>query len=248
MRRYQLVLGCVTVATLLVMGLMGGCGEKPQETDMIEPPMSVDQPPDGGPPAGADTPAADIPAGAETLSDVLGSFQMPTSFVMTVTESSGEAAEEPGARIAMKMDGEQAAKMRMEEEGGAEVLILDMEASTMYSYNTSTNEGFKMPLAEEEAQDAPAPWGDYDPEAKVVGSEEMDGVDCWVVEVTGDDGPGKMWIGKRDGLMRKAEGPDGSAVFSYTDIDAVADSEFEVPEGIELADMSDFGEMMEDAE
>ncbi len=242
MRRYQLVLGCVTVATLLVMGLMGGCGEKPQETDMIEPPMPAGQPPDGGPPA------ADIPADAETLSDVLGSFQMPTSFVMTIVESSGEAAEESGARIAMKMDGEQAAKMRMEEEGGAEVLIMDLGASVMYSYNTSSNEGFKMPLGEEEAQGAPAPWEDYDPEAKVVGSEEMDGVDCWVVEVTGDDGPGKMWIGKRDGLMRKAEGPDGSAVFTYTDIDAVADSEFDVPEGIEMTDWSELGEMMEGVE
>ena len=164
---------------------------------------------------------------------------------MTVKESEGEAAEEAGQTMTMKMDGARATKMRMQEEGpeGIEVMILDFENGVMLSYNTATNEGFKLPIGEQEAEEAPAPWEDYNPDQKILGSETIDGVDCWIVEITGDEGPGKMWIGKQDGLMRRGEAPGGTAVFTITEVNSVPDSAFEVPEGIELSDMSDLGDI-----
>ncbi len=248
MGRYQLVSSCVVIVALFAAALMGGCGEKPQAREAGEV-MPTPGPTESGeaPPAEGEAAAADIPESAEKLGDVMGSFTMPSSFVMTVKESEAEAAGEAGQTMTFKMDGARAARMRMQEESaeGTEVMILDFENGVMLSYNTGSGHGFKFPIGEEEVEEVPAPWEDYDPEHKVLGGETIDGVDCWIVEVTSDEGPGKMWIGKQDGLMRKAEAPDGMAVFTITEVDSVPDSAFEVPEGIELSDMSDLSDIPE---
>jgi len=240
MRTGWVVLGCLAVVALMLMGTLAGCGEKPQTSDIVEVPTPETAPgvtPDEG---GAGAPAADIPESAETLADVLGTFQIPSSFVMTVTTEGEEEAQRSGT-MTVKMAGPQMARMRMEEEGdeGSEVMIMDFENKVMTSYNTTTNEGFQFPISDEEAADAPDPTEGYNPEFRVLGSETIDGVDCWIVEVTGEQGEGKMWIGKADGLMRKAEEAGGTQTMSYTDINEVPDSAFEVPAGVTLTDMSD---------
>lgn len=237
MRTGWVVPGCLAIVALLVMGVLGGCGEKPQTTDVVEVPMPDDVP--GVSPE--DAGAADIPESAETMAEVLGTFQIPSSFVMTVTTTSGEGEEtSQSGTMTVKMDGPRMATMRMEEVGeeGSEVMIMDFAGKVMTSYNTATNEGFQFPISDEEAADAPDPTEGYNPEFKILGSETIDGVDCWIVEVTGDQGEGKMWIGKRDGLMRKAEAPEGTQTMAYSDINEVPDSAFEVPAGVELTDMS----------
>ncbi len=240
MRIGSVTLGCLAVVALLLIGVMAGCGEKPDtgEVSIPTPETAPGTVPDEG---SAQAPAADIPESAETMADVLETFQIPSSFVMTVTtQAEGEEPEQSGTMTVM-MDGPQMAKMRMEEEGeeGSEVMIMDFEGNVMISYNTATKEGFQFPLNEDEAENVPDVTEGYNPDYRILGSETVDGVDCWIVEVTGEEGEGKMWIGKADGLMRKAEAPEGTQIMSYTDINEVSESVFDVPEDIELADMSD---------
>lgn len=219
---------CVVMA-VLVLGALGGCGE--QAPDM-EPVMidDIDDP-------GVAEPA-EIPEDAETMADVLGSFTMPTSFRMTVEEDGMSQS------MALKMDGDQAAKMRIEHESpqGVEVMIMDFEGGQMISYNADTKEGFSVPISEEEAADAPMPWEDYDESFRIVGSEEINGVDCWVVETT-DEEDMRAWIGKADGLMRQVQDGDEIVTFVIDDLNAVPDSEFEVPSDVEISDMTMGGPM-----
>ncbi|MGI5818501.1 MAG: hypothetical protein ACOX9R_10455 [Armatimonadota bacterium] len=231
MRMNRTTVGLACMMAVLMLAVLGGCGEQAQE-------MSGDLPDimdEGGAPVGAAAPdggeAAEIPDSAETLADVIGSFTMPTSFRMTV-EHDGETQT-----MAMAMSGDQATKMRVEHDTpqGTEVFIMNFDGGEMISYNATEKSGFRFPIGEAEAGDAPQPWEDYDAAARVVGSEEIDGVDCWIVEI-GEEA-GTAWIGKRDGLMRKVEDGESVTTFTISDLNAVPDSVFEVPGDVEIGEM-----------
>lgn len=237
MRRNHVVLGLLVLVSLVVCAAFIGCPgpEEPEEPAVTSEPIEVrteEQQEASG--EGAET--AD---GAEELGDVLEGFEMPSSFVMTMKEAE---AEGPGRKMAMKMDGEKASKVRIEQEtaSGTEVTIMDLEDEVMYSYDTASNEGMKLPMQAGAAQDAPVePWEGYEAGYKIVGSETMDGVDCWIVEITEEGKAGTVWIGKQDGLMRRVESPGETMTMTITDVNSVPDSEFEVPEDIEIGEMPD---------
>ena len=97
-----------------------------------------------------------------------------------------------------------------------------------------------VPVGEEEAADAPMPYEDYDEEAKVTGSEEINGVDCWVVETAEMGAEGEtatVWIGKKDGLMRQVEHGEDVTTFTISDVNAVDASVFEVPDDVTIEEM-----------
>ncbi len=227
----------VVLMAALIVGVLGGCGEQAQETD-AEAPVVIDEDlgPDGDGPT--DDTTAEIPETAETMADITGSFTMPTSFRMTVEE--GEMSQS----MAMKMDGEQATKMRIEHDGeqGTEIMVMDFEGGEMVSYNTETMQGFSVPITDEEAADAPMPWDEYDETAEVVGSEEINGVDTWIVEteqpgMDGETSEATVWIGKEDGLMRQVRQGEETVKFTISDVNSVPDDAFEVPGDVEISEM-----------
>ncbi len=231
-------LRCTSVlVAALIIGVLGGCGEQAQDVDEEMPVITDDLEPDNGDAAPDGTASQDVPDDAETMADVVGSFTMPTSFRMTVEDEQGTAQT-----MAMKMDGEQATKMRVEHEApeGAQVMIMDFEGGQMVSYDPSANEGFSMPVSDEEAADAPMPWDDYEETAEIVGSEEINGVDTWIVE-TGPEGPegetATVWIGKDDGLIRQVRQGEETLTFTISDVNSVPDDAFEVPDDVEISDM-----------
>lgn len=230
MRRNHVVAGTLVLFGLVVCVALIGCpgSEQPEEQAVTTEPVEVR------------TEEQPEPAdGAEELGDVLDAFEMPSSFVMTMKEAD---AEGPGRKMAMKMDGEKATKVRIEQEtaSGTEVMIMDLEDEVIYSYDTASNEGMKLPMQAGAAQDAPVePWEQYEAGYKIVGSETMDGVDCWIVEITQEGETGRAWIGKQDGLMRRVEAPGETMTITIADVNSVPDSEFEVPAGIEISEMPD---------
>jgi outer membrane lipoprotein-sorting protein len=227
----------------LIIGVLGGCGEQAQDVDEEMPVITDDLEPDNGDAAADGTPSQDIPDDAETMADVAGSFTMPTSFRMTVEDAQGNTQT-----MAMKMDGEQATNMRIEHEApeGAQIMIMDFEGGEMVSYDPSTNEGFNMPVSDEEAADAPMPWEDYDEAAEIVGSEEINGVDTWIVEAAPEGPEGEaatIWIGKEDGLMRQVKQGEETVTFTISDLNSVSDDAFEVPDDVEISEMPAPGPM-----
>ncbi|MBD3292427.1 MAG: hypothetical protein GF393_05855 [Armatimonadia bacterium] len=242
MRKDWIKLVGMLALTFLMTGVLAGCGEQAQDTETDMPAMVDDDaggtaPAEGGESApGEESPTAEIPDNAETLADVVDSFTMPTSFRMTMSDGEREQT------MAMMMDGQQATKLRVEQAGAdaSDVMIMDFEGGAMYSYNTGTNEGFKLPVSEEEAADAPMPYDDYDETAKVTGSEEIEGVECWVVE-TSEMGPegetATVWIGKKDGLMRQVKQGEEVTTFTISDVNAVDASIFEVPGDVTFEEM-----------
>jgi len=230
---YLLVLLVLVVFPLVLTG----CPQDSPEVPGGEAAM-VDEPPP--PDDDADQPsAADIPESAETLADAMVAFQRPTSLEITIL-TAGEDNPEP---MAIKLEDGKPVAYRAESPDG--VMIMDMVESVMYIYDPEDNSALKMPMDEAQASDLPQPYDFQEPDSKVVGSETVDGVDCWVVEVAGEHGVGKVWVGKADGLLRQIAEGDEMVKIQYSRINEIPDSEFEVPEGAKIEDFTDMPVMPE---
>ncbi len=232
---FKHVLMLVVVAAMVIT--IAGCPKAPAPDEIIP----EDQLPEGAANMPEDTPADSgptvaVPDSVSTLGEAMPAFDMPSSFEMTV-----QAGEEDAETLMMKMDGSDPVAFKAITDEG--VVLISMADKAMYMYDPEKNEGMKMPMGDEESADMPNPYDFYAEDLKVSGSETIDGVDCWVIEGMEDENaPGKAWVGKADGLMRQAEDGDDLIKFTYTRINEIPDSEFELPEGI---DMQDMAEMME---
>lgn len=261
MRRLGIVLGCVCVMALLMMGALGGCGEQQQETEM---PAMTDQgpgPADTAPDEDAEAPETDesaemtddsgeAPSGdAKKLADVMKKW--PESFIMTARVTDKNSGQTNTSTHAMKLSGTEPLKIKTQMQGGG--MILDHEDRVMYSWDASSDTATKMAMPEME-DSAETPYGEVNPDTKITGSETVSGVDCYVTETTEDGSTVKTWVAKDNGLMHKMEAPDVTVEYEYEQIGSVPDSEFQVPEGLEIQeverpqmpDMGDMPDMPED--
>lgn len=115
----------------------------------------------------------------------------------------------------------------------------------MYTWDASSGRAMKMELTDEESA-GEEPYGQVDPDARITGSETIDGVDCWVVETTSDEGvTTKTWFAKENGLVRRTESSEVLANYQYEQVGSMPDSEFELPEGMTVQEMPAMPEMPE---
>jgi hypothetical protein len=141
----------------------------------------------------------------------------------------------------MRMGDEKPVKIRAEVAEGT--AIMDYENSVMYSWTANSNTAMKMDLQPMD-DSAANPYTDVDPEAKITGSETVDGVECWVVETSDDQGhTATTWLAKDNGLMQRVESGEVVMTYDYEQIGGVPDSEFEVPEGMEIREMPNMEDM-----
>jgi outer membrane lipoprotein-sorting protein len=91
----------------------------------------------------------------------------------------------------------------------------------------------------------PNEWSDQEDLAnyKIIGHEKMNGYDCVVVNVSGDDGTvSKMWLMEDQGMPVKmeAESAEGKIVIEYKNynIGKQADDLFQLPTDAQVMDMS----------
>lgn len=138
-------------------------------------------------------------------------------------------------QVAKLKDG-QMLKMKMATPMGAS--IMDFENKVNYMIMGSNV--MKMPFDKDTIEDM----GDMSPaafsggETKVLRNEKLGEVECVVIEFTEDKEKGTVWIGAADGLPRMSTQGNEKTEFTYTEINAVKDSEFELPKGGEVKDMS----------
>ncbi len=230
-----IVLCCVGLSLLVV-----GCSKAP--TPEGGGPVAGMQPRAAGPSA-AETPAGPKP---DTLTQAWEGREKVTSYEMTVTESDGE-----GGTMLVKLGDGTAMKMKVEVDEGW--MIMDMAQKAMFMYDADKGVAFKLPIDQSEAEMGDMPTftlGDFDTSVALADSEELDGIDCWVVDTTpkGAEDKVKLWVDKKHLLVRKIEEADELITFTYDRINGVADSEFDLPEGVEITDMGAMLEGLENLE
>lgn len=208
----------VTVAVVMVMMLMvAGCGQKQiADTDVVAIPGDV------GPGETVD---------ADTLAAAMQQVDMPTTYEMTMLSPDGEELKQS----VMTKDGE-IVKIRIETEDSW--VIVDTEQNAIFMQGG--DEIIKMPMEAGNVDEDPTMALRFDRDVPITGSETIDGVDCWVAETTlpGDEeGTLTVWVGKQDGLMRKAEMDGESITLVYSNINAVDEALFTLPEGMNIIEM-----------
>jgi outer membrane lipoprotein-sorting protein len=68
-------------------------------------------------------------------------------------------------------------------------------------------------------------------------STKLGGLDCWLVEWKNEGGDQmKVWVDKQYGLARQSVTSGGTITFTYSKINAIPDSEFELPSGLKVTD------------
>ncbi len=72
----------------------------------------------------------------------------------------------------------------------------------------------------------------------IKGTETVDGVECLVIETKDGEEISTAYIGTSDGLVRKAVTGKETMLFKYSRVNAVPDSDFEVPKGMKVRDMT----------
>jgi len=226
------VLASSLIALTLAFGLcLNGCAKRPAETteEFAAPsPTTVEQPP-------AEQPSEPTTATGvgDKLGKLLGSVHPPSSYEMKIIPPAGRDAQT--VTTIMKMAGRKPLKMKVvHDEGWA---ITDLEAKVMYIYSNDQDMVMKMPLGQGEEGNVPDSNENVDLEATIAGSGNVDGVDCWLIstQVTGHST--KVWVGKKDGLPRKVEAPEGVTKVEYSRINQIPDSEFALPAGVKVMEM-----------
>ena len=231
MRRYQMLMICTAIATLFVVAILGGCGEQAQEE--IDPTLVEDTPPTDDGMAVEDV---------QTLGDIMSRW--PASFVMDVTMPEKERGEAREATMMVQMQDGEAAKMRIESEDQPGVMMMDMTENVMYTWDEGRGEGMKLSMEDAEEGDAPSPYADANPDAKITGSETIDGVECWTAETTDEDGMvTKMWVARDTNLIKQVENDEMTATYEYSEVDTVPADAFEVPGGITMHEMPEMPQM-----
>jgi hypothetical protein len=244
MRKLRTLAVLVCVISLAGLVMLAGCGEQ-DETPIEATSPDMQTPESDSPaPAGEEEPIDDTADEAtgedvEMLADVIKKW--PESFVMTATVEDKETGETTVSTVAMRMGDEKPLKIKAEVAEGA--AIMDYENEVMYSWVSGTGTAMKMDL-KPMGDSAANPYTDVDPSAEITGSETIDGVECWVVETTGDEGEtATTWLAKDNGLMQRVESGEVVMTYDYEQIGEVPDSEFEVPEGMQIEEMPDMEDM-----
>jgi hypothetical protein len=183
------------------------------------------------------TTMATTTASSASLTEILGlSTQIGSmKYDMTVTA--------PVSPVVTQTIWVKKSKMRTEvsAEGQTTVLIMDAEASTMYTYIPAQNTAMKLswnPTTKSATEEAISITG-YHP--VTVGTETLDGKSCTIVQYTVEGNTAKMWLWQQHGipLRVEAQSPQGLVVMEYKNIsfENIPDSMFTLPEGVQIISM-----------
>lgn len=233
--RKTLTVFAVLAVFVAMMALMGCPSQSP--TDQPVPPPT--EPPDVSdePMAGADEPGEQQPEATtqkpDTIGQLMEQIDRPKSYELTITSNK---EDESVTQLVMLEDNEPV-RMKMKTPDGE--IYMDQKKKEMFVYDPAENTAMKMPMDQDVESDLEWKPGDYDKNATIVGSEAVDGVDCWVFEAESDGETVKSWISKDKGLPHKVQMGDEVLTFSYDRVDQIGEDEFELPGDAKMMDLSD---------
>lgn len=238
-------------AVLAIAAIAGGCSKLPRfevgetATPPAAPPQESPAAPDT---AAAEATAPEPPAtvaGASNwigkpLGDFLDSIASPTSYEMK-TVGAGQTTEAPHSML-LQFENRSASKAKLPD--GDKWVIIDFKAHVMYIYRGQGNVIVKSPpghgLSTTWITD---PNVSADKEATILREEVVDDYDCWVVKALSTDPDKEVWVDKKQGLVRQVKRSYGVTKYDYYRINEVPDSEFELPEGMEIEERESFEDL-----
>lgn len=138
-------------------------------------------------------------------------------------------------KTAVKLDNSKPLKMRAET--GQGIFLMDMGANVAYMYDPQANKAMKMPLPKPEQMEGfnPANMEKWEKDKPELISDTLDGKPVWRMDT--DDS--KVWLEKEYGLPVQIQAEGKTTRLTYDRINKVPDSEFELPKGAKVEDMSD---------
>lgn len=227
MRKYMAMIGVLLVA-LVVISLMAGCSKPKPAGQAVVPPVVKK-------PLGA----------AGDFSELTQKRAALTSYVQ-VMDVGGRQTKQ-----AMKLENGKPVAMKMEmQPGGGWILIL-LDQKVEYTYDPNSKMAMKMSLGGNEGgQPGKPPAGLKVPKledmkAPNVSSDTVDGVECWkIVSASLGGANSAVWMDKEYGLVRQTESNGTITKCRYEQINAVPDSEFQLPPGTKVRDMSSMMQRM----
>lgn len=177
-----------------------------------------------------------VGCGPKNLQEALAKRKALTSYQMTFRTSAGQTM----TQFLQLAEGKPVKTKTFTPRGW---VIMHMADKVMYMGSSARPAVMKMAIDEQQSQKQQGPQApdveSYDKQAPVVSKETIDGVTCYRFDVTEEDGSkGSVWIGDQYALIRKAERGGETINFSYDQINAVPDSEFEVPKDAKIMDMT----------
>lgn len=218
------------IAALLLMGLLAGCPGKPEPETPLAPDAGT--PPEVAPPADGSTPSA---GAAGKLGDIIA--RMPASFEATITITPAEGQPQTTA-VTLQMANGRPLRMKTEVPEQQGTMVVDYQQKKMFMWDAAKRQGTSMPLSDAQANLPGSAYADVDPEVAITGSEVINGVDCWVVETTDDQGQTvTTWYAKDNGLVQKVITESATMSYEYSRVGEVPDSEFTVPTDITFREL-----------
>lgn len=230
-----------------IAGIVTGCQKRVPSgvAETARPPAPPPAAPSEQPPATPDTAATaatatEQPAPPATstnwigkpLGEFLKTIDYPTSYEMK-TVPGPQATEAPGSTI-FKLEDRRALKSKIQD--GENWMIIDLEANVMYGYRGQANVITKIPLGDLGKNNDPN--ASADKEATILREEVVDGHDCWVVRTSCIGPENDVWVDKKEGLVRQVKRDAGTvSKYNYYRINEIPDSEFELPEGVEIREL-----------
>jgi hypothetical protein len=233
MKKHIIIFGLLAV--LLITTLLAGCG--------------------GGGVQTTTTPGGQTTTPGGTTTSPIGGTTSPTTSATTVTTTNlediiNQAGSFPTVRYDMitTFSGQTITmkywmknkKIRVEMPDTGIITFMNMETHTMYMYTEATNTAIKMVYDESQAPENPNQILDYTP--NVVGTETIDGKECTIIEYNYQGTNVKTWIWNDHGYPVKMEtttnGVTSVVEWKNFDFSDIPDSMFELPDGVEIIDMS----------
>ena len=212
----------VVIALPAVVSLLVGCRATPRPEPATALPVE---------PGSAENPWIGKP-----LDDYLATIDYPTSYELrTVTP---EMTIDAARRTLVKLLGGEVKTVKVIEEG--RWMLIDIDAGAMCAFKDGAEAIIKIPAADLTGFSDPT--GATGMNGTILRSEIIDGRDCWVVQPSGVEARDEVWVDKATGLVRQVKRPGAIRRFSYSRINQVANSEFELPEGVKVIERDAFQE------
>jgi hypothetical protein len=223
--------GLRLIALLAVLILLVACLGCPQRG---APEVTQVSPPAG--PTGAAAPPAAAGSAPPQVAELQVKRAAVTSYAMTMTID-----KNPPMTHLMKFDNGKLTRLRMDMSGmggGEGYILVEKDQNVTYMVNPKDKTAMKMPEAKGgnmmggDETTNPALPNLQDLAASAWTQETVDKVPCWKVETTDQQGAkATVWIDRQYGLARQFQSGGKLIKETYDKINAVPDSDFELPPG-----------------